>query len=66
MMQGREGQTFTAVVIDDDDEFCRVQLSEVAVVTRVKAHGLHPGDPLRVKLVASDPVARTVHFERVA
>ena len=66
MMQGREGQTFSAVVIDDDDEVSRIQLVDVAVVAKVKAKGLRPGDECRVKLVAADPRARTVQFERVA
>jgi exoribonuclease R len=66
MLEGREGSTFTAVVIDEDDEFSKVQLGEVAVVARVKARGLHPGDELRVRLVAADPTRRAVAFERVA
>ena len=43
-----------------------VQLGDVAVVTRVKAHGLHPGDELRVKLISADSTRREVTFERVA
>jgi exoribonuclease R len=66
MLEGREGSTFSAVVIDEDDEFAKVQLGEVAVVTRVKAKGIHPGDELRVRLVAVDTTRRTVTFERVA
>jgi exoribonuclease R len=66
MLEGREGSTFTAVVVDDDDEFVKVQLRDVAVVARVKAHGLHPGDELRVRLVAADSARRAVTFERVA
>jgi exoribonuclease R len=66
MLEGREGSTFSAVVIDEDDEFSKVQLGEVAVVARVKARGLHPGDELRVRLVAADPTRRAVTFERVA
>lgn len=66
MLHGREGQTFEAVVVDDDDEVSRIQLSEVAVVAKVTAQHLHPGDRCRVRLVSADPAARTVHFERVA
>jgi exoribonuclease R len=66
MLQGHEGRTFAAVVVDDDDEFSKIQLGDVAVVTRLKAHGLHPGDELRVRLVSADPTRRTVTFERVA
>ena len=66
MLQGREGQTFAAVVIDDDEDTSRVQLCDVAVVTKVLAHGLHPGDALRVRLVSADPTQAVAHFERVA
>jgi exoribonuclease R len=66
MLEGREGQTFAAVVVDDDDEFTRIQLCDVAVVAKVKAKGLHPGDACRVKLVAVDTAQRTVQFDRVA
>lgn len=66
MLQGREGQTFQAVVVEDDDEVSRIQLTEVAVVAKVKAKNLHPGDECRVKLLSADTQARTVTFERVA
>jgi exoribonuclease R len=66
MLQGREGQTFQAVVVEDDDEISRIQLTEIAVVAKVKAKNLHPGDECRVKLVSADTQARTVTFERVA
>jgi exoribonuclease R len=66
MLSGREGHTFAAVVVDDDEEITRIQLTELAVVAKVKATGLHPGDECRVKLVSADPQQRTVHFERVA
>lgn len=66
LLEGHEGQTFLAVVIDDDPEYSRIQLRDIAVVAKVKAKGLHPGDECRVKLVGVDTAARTVHFERVA
>ncbi len=66
MLEGREGQTFAAMVVDDDDGISRIQLSEVAVVAKVQAKGLRPGDELRVKLVEADPAQRVVRFERVA
>jgi exoribonuclease R len=65
MLHGREGETFDAMVIDDDEDGSRIQLREPAVKARVKAHGVHPGDEVRVKLVAADPSARTVQFHRV-
>ncbi|MFZ4718131.1 MAG: RNB domain-containing ribonuclease [Ilumatobacteraceae bacterium] len=66
MLQGHEGHTYAAVVVEDDDEVSKVQLVDVAVVAKVTAHGLHPGDECRVKLISADPARREVHFERVA
>jgi len=66
LLQGHEGQTFMAVVVEDDDEISRIQLVDIAVVAKVKAKHLHPGDECRVKLVSADPERREVRFERVA
>lgn len=66
IMRGHEGESFDAVVVDDDDDGTRIQLLEIAVVAKVKAHSVEPGDQLRVKLVATDVEKRTVQFERVS
>ena len=66
IMRGHEGESFDAVVVDDDEDGTRIQLLEVAVVAKVKAHGVEPGDQLRVKLVATDVDRRAVRFERVS
>jgi exoribonuclease R len=66
MLEGHEGQTFAAVVVEDDDEISKIQLADIAVVAKVKAKGLHPGDQCRVKLVSVDTARRDVRFERVA
>jgi exoribonuclease R len=66
MLEGQEGHTYPAVVVEDDDEVSKIQLTEIGVVAKVKAKGLHPGDECRVKLVRADPERREVHFERVA
>lgn len=66
LLQGHEGHTFRAVVVEDDDEVSRIQLVELAVVAKVKAKHLHPGDECRVKLISADPERREVRFERVA
>ena len=66
MLEGHEGQTFAAVVVEDDDEVSKIQLADIAVVAKVKAKGLHPGDDCRVKLVSVDAERREVRFERVA
>ena len=59
-------ESFDAVVVDDDEDGTRIQLLDVAVVAKVRAHGVAPGDMLRVKLVAADLARRTVQFERVS
>ncbi len=66
ILHGHEGESFDACVVDDDDDGTRIQLLDVAVVAKVKAHGVEPGDNLRVKLVAVNIDKRTVQFERVA
>ncbi len=66
MLHGREGQSFDAVVVDRDDRGARIQLCDPAVVARVSAHGVTPGDKIRVRLVSSDPSRRVVTFERVS
>ena len=66
VLHEREGSTFTAIVTDIDDRGARIQLCEVAVVARVGAPNLAPGDEIRVKLVQADPAQRLVRFERVA
>ena len=65
-MQGREGEIFNAVVVDDDEEATRIQLCDVAVVAKVQAKGVRPGDAMRVKLAGVDLVARSVEFQRVS
>ena len=66
MLQGRIGDTFAAVVTDEDERGARVRLRDEPVIARVNAKGVQPGDDVRVKLVATDPAQRTLQFERVA
>jgi len=66
VLQGREGSRFTAVVTDIDDRGARIQLSQLAVVSRVDGTGLMPGDTITVELVSADPTRREVRFQRVA
>jgi VacB/RNase II family 3'-5' exoribonuclease len=65
VLHGREGEMFDAVVTDVDDRGARIQLCDPAVVARVGAHRVVPGDDLRVRLVSTDPVTRRLEFERV-
>jgi exoribonuclease R len=65
-LSGREGESFAAVVTEVDDVGPRIQLSDLPVVSRVTAHGVAAGAKLTVRLVATDPVKRTVSFARIA
>ncbi|MET0143255.1 MAG: RNB domain-containing ribonuclease [Ilumatobacteraceae bacterium] len=65
LLAARVGEVFDAVVVDEDRRATVVQLVDPAVLVRVEAHDVDPGDDLRVKLVAADPGARTITFERV-
>lgn len=66
LLQGRVGDVFDAVVTDEDDRGARLQISDPAVVSRVVARRVDPGDDLKVKLIAVDVDERRIDFERVA
>lgn len=66
VLHGCEGRTYDAIVTDVDDRGARIQLSDLAVVARVSAHRVEPGDALVVRLTGADPAKRTVTFERVS
>lgn len=65
VLSGREGEVFDAVVTDEDDRGARIQVCEPAIVARVTARRVDPGDDVRVKLIRSDPTTRSIEFERV-
>jgi exoribonuclease R len=65
VLTGREGEIFDAVVTDEDDRGARIQVCEPAIMARVDARRVDPGDEIRVKLVGADPTSRSVEFERV-
>lgn len=65
-LHGCEGRVYDAVITDIDERGARIQLSDPAVVARVNAHGVEPGDAVKVRLVAADPLKRTVDFERIS
>jgi exoribonuclease R len=65
LLSGRVGDVFDAVVVDEDRRGTVVQVVEPAVLARINANGVEPGDPVRVKLDAVDPVARTIEFSRI-
>ena len=66
VLSGREGELFDAVVTDEDDRGVRIQVCEPAIVARVDARRVDPGDEVRVRLVGVDVAERRVEFERVA
>lgn len=65
LLEGRCGETFDAVVTDEDERGARIQIVEPAVVTRTVAHRVDPGDAVRVKLTAVDVAERSIEVERV-
>jgi exoribonuclease R len=65
VLHGREGEVFEAVVTDEDDRGARIQVRDPAIVARVVARRVNPGDDIQVKLVNADPASRRVDFERV-
>lgn len=65
-LSGREGDTFAAVVTDEDDRGARIQITDPAIVARVTAHDVQPGDDITVRLVKADPKTRTTKFERTS
>jgi exoribonuclease R len=66
VLSGREGELFDAVVTDEDDRGVRIQVCDPAIVARLDARRVDPGDEVRVRLVRVDVGDRRVEFERVA
>jgi len=64
-LKGQEGSEFDAVVTDVDQRGARIQICSPAVVARIKADGLKPGDELNVRLDGADPEKRIVQFSVV-
>ncbi|HEX8239067.1 MAG TPA: RNB domain-containing ribonuclease [Allosphingosinicella sp.] len=64
ILQGREGESFAAIVTETDDRGARIQLCDLPVVARLSGADLDPGETLAVTLVAADPESRTVTFRR--
>jgi exoribonuclease R len=66
LLQGRVGQTFSAVVVDAEDGRGTVALDGLAVRGRCTGEGLRPGTRVRVRLEEADVVARTIRFALAA
>ncbi len=65
-LAGHEGEIFDAVVIDEGESGVEVQIAEPAVLTRLDARRVDPGDDIRVRLVSVDVERFEVAFERVS
>ena len=67
VLRGREGEEFSGVVVDVDEEKDRgeVQVVEPTVLARVDGAGLELGAEVRVRLAEADVVERRVTFEVV-
>ena len=65
LLAGRVGEVFDAVVVDEDRRGTVIQLRDPAVLVRVAAHRVDPGEDVRVRITAVDVNARSVHVERV-
>ncbi|MDJ0771335.1 MAG: RNB domain-containing ribonuclease [Ilumatobacter sp.] len=66
VLRGREGDIFDAVVVDEGDWGVEVQIADPAVLVRIAARRVDPGDDVRVRLTSVDVDRRTVEFERVS
>ena len=63
ILQGREGETFAAIVTEVDHRGARIQLCDLPGGRPVGRHGYRsPGEALDVILVKADPDLRTVTF----
>ena len=66
VLSGREGEIFDAVVVDEAEWGVEVQIADPAVLVRMTARHLDPGDDLRIRLVNADPATRQIEFDRVS
>jgi exoribonuclease R len=62
LLHGREGENFSAVVVDAVDGRGTVVLDELAIRGRCTGEGLTPGTRVQVRLEEADVAARTVRF----
>ncbi len=65
VLADRVGEVFDAVVTDEDDRGVRFQVIDPAIVGRVVARRVDPGDDIKVKVVDVDAAQHRVEFERV-
>lgn len=65
VLSGREGEIFDAAVVDESDRGVDVQILDPAVLVRLAARRVDPGDEVRVRLESVDVEQRSVTFRRV-
>ena len=65
LLSGRGGEQFDAVVISEDGKDAQIQITEPAVLARLTARKVDPGDRITVRVGEVDVAARVVHLERV-
>jgi exoribonuclease R len=61
-MEGRVGEAFDGRVIAVDDRGAKIQLCKDAVVTRIAADGLSPGEQVELTLTEASPERRLSRF----
>ena len=62
-LEHRVGERFDAVVVDDDARGARLQIADPPVRARLHSdRRIEPGTTLPVRLVAADPVGRSLRF----
>jgi exoribonuclease R len=66
LLAGHVGDTFAGLVVDEDDRGALVQLTDPAVLARVAASRVDPGDEVRVKVESVDVPTRSVRLVRVS
>ena len=66
LLRGREGETFSAVVVDAEDGRGTVVLDDLAIRGRCTGEGLRPGIRMPVRLEQADVPGRTVRFTTTA
>jgi exoribonuclease R len=64
MLQGHEGELFSAVVTDVDERGTRIHLCDPAVIARIDGKGAAPGDSITVELMSVDVPHHQVSFQR--
>lgn len=62
LLRGREGETFSAVVVDAEDGRGTVVLDDLAIRGRCTGEGLRPGTRIHARLEQADVAGRTVRF----